>query len=226
MGAEPDELRRDVEQSRAHLAQDVDRLADRVVPGRVARRKADAVQNRFTGVKERVMGTAHSGTGTARGAVRSVADGAGQTAGRVGGAVKDTGDQLGDTARQTPDIVKRQTQGSPLAAGLIAFGAGMLAAALLPTTSAEERAGAGLREHADDLVEPVKQAALESAQNVKEELREPAAEAVGSVQDTAREAVRTTGDKAREAGQESAEGLRATGQEAVTEVRDPHGSSY
>ncbi|MGX1886783.1 IS3 family transposase [Streptomyces sp. NPDC055287] len=100
-----------------------------------------------------------------------------------------------DLAGKAPSQVKRQTQDSPLGAGLIAFGAGMLTAALLPTTEAEERAGQKLREHSDELLEPVKQTVVEAAQEVKEETREPAAQAVEAVKGTAEEAAEATGPR-------------------------------
>ncbi len=68
----------------------------------------------------------------------------------------------------------------------------MLAAALLPPTKAEERAGRQLREHSDQLLDPVKRGAAQAAQDVKEELREPAQEAVDAVKSTAQDAARTT----------------------------------
>ncbi|SHM78364.1 DUF3618 domain-containing protein [Actinacidiphila paucisporea] len=219
MGTEPDELRRDVDQTRAHLARNVDRLADRVVPGRVARRKIDATQSRLSGIKERVMGSAHSGGHTVADTAHGLSDHAGQAAGRVGDAVTGTASTVGDAAQQAPAQIRKQTQGSPLAAGVIAFGAGMLAAALIPATKAEEHVGGHLREHADQLVEPAKQTALQAAQEVREELREPAAEAVQSVKDTATEGARTTGDHARQAGQETADGLRSTARDGIDEVR-------
>jgi len=112
------------------------------------------------------------------------------------------------TASLITSRVTQQTQGSPVAAGIIAFGAGMLAAALLPTTGAEERVGAQLREHSDELLEPVKHTAQDVAQEVKEEMRGPAREAVEAVKNTAQNAARTTKQKAQEAGQETGTGLR------------------
>ncbi|WP_405637897.1 DUF3618 domain-containing protein [Streptomyces sp. NBC_01178] len=207
MGTQPDELKSDVEDTRAHLARNVDRLADKVAPGKAARRKADAAQRRVTRVKERVMGTAGDTTASGR---QSVAD----TAEQAGDAVRHTADQVGRSVRRAPDRVTSRTQGSPVAAGVIAFGAGMLAAALLPTTDAEERVGARLREHSDELLEPVKQ----TAQDVKEDMRGPAAEAVDAVKDTAQDAARTTKQKAQDAGREAGTGLREVGQDAARQT--------
>jgi hypothetical protein len=211
MGTQPDELKSDVEDTRAHLAHNVDRLADKVTPGKAARRKADATQRRITRVKERVMGAASDTTASGK---QGVAD----TAGQAGETVKHTADQVGRSVREAPDRITRQTQGSPVAAGVIAFGAGMLAAALLPTTDAEEHLGAQLREHSDELLDPVKQTAQGVAQDVKEDMRGPATEAVDAVRSTAQDAARTTKQKAQDAGQEAGTGLREVGQDAAREA--------
>ncbi|MET9958121.1 DUF3618 domain-containing protein [Streptomyces sp. NPDC006326] len=212
MGTTPDELRTDVEYRREHLARNVDLLADRMTPRKVARRKVDSMRHRASGVKERVMGSAQDAAQGTSGRLHQAADSVTDTAKDVGGTVQ-------ETVQQAPTQIKRQTQGSPLAAGLIAFGAGMLAAALLPTTEAEERAGAQLREHSDELLEPVKQTAMQAAQEVREELKEPAAQAVESVKSTAQEAVATTTDHAQSAGQETADELRQVSRDTADEVR-------
>ncbi len=219
MGTEPDELRREVDDTWAHLARNVDLLADRMMPGRVACRKIDATHSRLSGMKERVMGTAHSGVGGVADTAHSASGQAGEAVGRVTDAVSGTASSIGDAAQQAPAQIRQQTQGSPLAAGVIAFGAGMLAAALLPATKAEEQLGGQLREHADQFVEPVKQTALQAARDVQDELREPAAQAVQAVKDTAAESARTTGDHARQAGQETAQGLRSTARDGMDDIR-------
>jgi hypothetical protein len=58
----------------------------------------------------------------------------------------------------------RPTQGNPVAAGVIAFGVGLLAASLILATGAEEKAGQQLKDNAGDLIEPVRQPLVESAQ--------------------------------------------------------------
>ncbi|MEU8843154.1 DUF3618 domain-containing protein [Streptomyces roseus] len=216
MGTTPYELRTDVEYRRAHLARNVDLLADKLTPGRVARRKAASVRNGLTGAKERVMGTAHD-------KAQGLADGTGRVADSVAGTAKEAVGSVSETLQQAPEQVTRRTQGSPLAAGIMAFGAGMLAAALLPTTEAEERAGHQLKQHSDQLLEPVKQVAVGAAQEVKEGMSGPAAEAVESVKSTAQEAVANTTDQAQASGTDAARGLREVGRRAADEVRDPGG---
>lgn len=223
MGTEPEELKAQVEDSRARLSHDVDRLADKVAPGKVARRKADATQHRLSSLKERVMG-ATDRTGVQPGQkAQDLAESAGDAAGQAGDTVRHTADQVGRSVQEAPRQVTRQTQGSPLAAGIIAFGAGMLAAALLPASETEERVGSRLREHSDELLQPAKQTAQEAAQDLKEGMRQPAAEAAESVKGTAQDAAEATKQQVRDSGQEAASGLREVGQDAAQEARDQSG---
>ncbi|MFF9899680.1 DUF3618 domain-containing protein [Streptomyces longispororuber] len=179
MGPTPDELRQETEETRAHLSDSVDRLAERISPQRVVRRRASSARHRATAVRDRVMGTAHT------------------TASRTGGTVEDVTGRVREQAGQVPDQLRERTQGSPLAAGLIAFGAGLLTGALLPATNAEARVGRQVREHSPELLEPVRETAREAVRGAGQELREPAREAARAVKDTARDAARSTPPRAR-----------------------------
>lgn len=212
MGTTPDQLRTDVEYRRAHLARNVDLLADKVTPRRVAQRRVSSVRRGLGGVKERVMGTAHE---TAQG----ITDSTGQAVENIADTAREAVGGVSETLQQAPAQARRQTQGSPLAAGLIAFGAGLLAGGLLPSTEAEERAGRHLREHGQVLLEPVKQTALGAVQEVGDEMREPAAEAVESVKSAAQDAVSTTGEQAKDAGRETAGELRRAGRETADQAK-------
>ena len=55
--------------------------------------------------------------------------------------------------------MKRRAQGNPLAAGMIAFGLGMLVSSLIPSTEKEREAVSQLQEN----LEPVKEKASEVA---------------------------------------------------------------
>ena len=101
-------------------------------------------------------------------------------------------------------MVVRQARGNPIAAGLIAFGVGLLAASLLPETETEKRAGAAVAEKSEGLVEQAKEAGKEMAQ----ELKGTAQEAAQSVKDTAREAASNTADQAKESGRTTVDETR------------------
>jgi len=124
MAEEPDRLRQDIERTRASLTRDVDLLAEKTSPTKVARR-------RWTAVKEKVMGSPkharHAASGTTSSAVDTVQD---KTSSAVS-TVQDRAHDATDAVRGAPQAVAVQTQGNPLAAGIIAFGVGMLAATLI-----------------------------------------------------------------------------------------------
>ena len=123
---------------------------------------------------------ASNAAGSVQGAASSAADSVQSAASTAVGAVQ-----------QAPDAVIRQTQGNPLAAGLIAFGVGWLVSSLLPASEKEkqlaQQAETAVKEHKDALLEPAKQA----AQEIGEQLKPAAQQAVESVKSTAQDAATT-----------------------------------
>ncbi|MEV7808125.1 DUF3618 domain-containing protein [Microbispora sp. NPDC088329] len=226
MGASPEEIRAEIEVTRAELAADVDRLADRTSPARIVRRRTDSLRQTAQSVREKVMGvpahatqTVRDQAGEAAGTMREAAAHAGEavrgTAAEAGEMVRHGAQQAAQTVRDTPRQAMRSTQGNPLAAGLIAFGAGLLAASLLPKTSAEERAAVQVKDRAGGMVEPVKQAVQETAQRVGEDARE----AVQQVRDTAAEATRATGEEARDQARQVTEQTRDQARQMTGQAR-------
>ena len=196
MAEEPDRLRQEIENTRASLTRDVDLLAEKTSPTKVA-------QRRWTAVKEKVMGSSEHARHSASDTASTVSDKASSVAGTVSdkassvaGTVSDKASQVGDVAsdkahqaadavRSTPQAITSQTQGNPIAAGIIAFGVGMLAATLIPVSDAEKRAGAQLKENSGDPTDKVKDVASE----MREDLTGTVQEAAGQVKQTAQEAV-------------------------------------
>ena len=131
---------------------------------------------------------------------RSLTDTASQTASQaaesVRGSVRHAGDRAGDTVSDVRSGVREQTEGNPLAAGVIAFGIGWLVSSLLPPseieTQAAQRAGEAAREHAGPVVEEAKQ----SAQEVGHNLQAQAQDAVAQVKDRAQDAAGTVREEA------------------------------
>jgi hypothetical protein len=199
VGTSAEELRRDIETTRSDLGETLDAIGDRVSPGRMMERRKNRVVSSVQSVRDRVMGTA-ADTGQA------VGDAA-------GGAV--------ETLKGTPDTVRHQTQGNPLAAGAIAFGFGVLLASVFPATQKEKQAADQLI----DKAEPLKQELKQTGQEVAEHMKEPAREAVESVKETATQGAQAVGDTARsatvtttQAARDAADTVRA---EAVGESEDP-----
>ena len=159
---------RDIEATRAELTRDIDELTDKVSPQRVIERRKEAVRGRFGSVREKVMGAASSTGGT------------GGT--DVAGSVK-------DKTQSAADSVGSYAQGSPLVAGAVAFGVGLLVAGALPASDAEARAAQQLaetgKEKAAPLVDEAKSVAAEMGQDLKESAQQSAQEVKATAQDSA-----------------------------------------
>ncbi|NJC69480.1 DUF3618 domain-containing protein [Planosporangium thailandense] len=209
MAEEPDRIRDDIERTRATLARDVDRLADRTSPTRVAQRRWTAVKEKVRGVSDKVMGTSYDTTHSVQDMAGQAGDKASYLANRVSDKASDAAGEVADTVRRAPRAVASKTQGNPIAAGVIAFGVGLLAASLIPESDVERRAARQLRDNAGDLVDRVREPLMESAQQVKDEMSGTVREAVGQVKDTAMDAAQTTAQEAKSSAQDAAEQVRS-----------------
>lgn len=209
---DPDEIRRDIERTRAHLSQDVNALADEAKPGNVVRRQVEGVKESAQNLKERVFGSPDDD-----------AYGYGYSSGP---SAMDRAQQLGEDARQSvqqaPRKLKQRTRGNPLAAGLIAFGAGALIGSLIPATRREQQLATDLKDRAQPAVEAVQSAAKDAAEHLKPE----AQQAVQNVKESAAESAQSVAEEGKAQAQDvrdhaasSAEDVRSHGQGAVQEVR-------
>jgi len=208
MAQSPEELRQDIERTRANLGETLEAIGDRVSPGRMVERRTQRVRNRFSSMKEAVMGTAQGAYGAAGDRAASVSGTAQSTA----HGARDAAGTAVEQVREAPQAVRRQTQGNPLAAGLVAFGAGLLVATVLPTTETEQQ----LSQSLTDQLEPLKGHAQQAVQELKEGVTDAASEATTRVKDQAVQAAETVKDQTRTATQEvqsqaqsSAESVRA-----------------
>ncbi len=172
------EKERDIEATRARLARDTDELGDKLSPHRMVQRRTEAAKGRLGSMRDRVMGSASSAGDTVTSAGSSVSSGA-------AGAASTVGDRMGDAAH----MAQARTQGNPLAAGLVAFGAGMVVSALLPPTEKEKQLGEAAvdtaREHGQPVVEEAKSMGQEVGQNLKDSAKEAAEEVTSTAQDSA-----------------------------------------
>ena len=173
MSNDPEQIRREIEHTRSELSDNVNALGDKVNPGSIAKRQVGRVRGAATSVKDAVMGSA--------------ADAA------------DTGQQvattMGDAVSNAPNAVARKAQGSPIAAGLIAFGAGLLVSSLLPASRVEQQAAEKVKDTAQPMVDDLTDTAKEVAGNLKE----PAQQALEEVKSTATDAAATVKDEAASA---------------------------
>jgi Protein of unknown function (DUF3618) len=161
---------------------------------------------------DRVSDTASSAAASVQGAA-STATGAVQDAASTATvAVQDAASTAAGAVQEAPRVLRQQTRGNPLAAGLIAFGAGWLISSLLPATRREQELADQAKQVAQEKVQPVAQ---QVASEVKENLREPAQQAVESVRSTAQDATETVADEGRSAAQD----VQGRAQDAAGTVR-------
>src|SRR5215204_3032375 len=216
---DPDEIRADIERTRAELSDNVDALADTANPKNMAKRQASRVKQAAVGVKEHIMGSSDdpydSGrVGEAKYAVQDKASEAKyavqEKAADAKYALQDRASSVGDAVSNAPAQIKQRARGNPLAAGLIAFGAGLLISGLIPSSQREQEAVSTLQEKA-----------TEAAKEVASSLQEPAQQAAQSVKETAAEGVQTVKDEGTSAKQD----VQGQVQGSAETVRRQRGSS-
>jgi ElaB/YqjD/DUF883 family membrane-anchored ribosome-binding protein len=177
-------VREEIDSTREHLGQTVDAIGDRVLPGRIIERRKETTARSLRGLRDRIMGTAHDTR-------EQLADSAGATV---------------DHLREAPESLAHRTEGSPLAAGGVAFALGFLVAAVWRPTEPERQAVEKMAEAAPELTDDVTQLGREVAGSMKESVKEQAAGAAeelkSSVTDaaTAVKEVATEGESASRAG--------------------------
>ena len=206
---DPDMIRADIERTRGELSRDVNALGEAVSPGAVAKRQAgklgEKVSGAATSVKETVMGKADDMTSSASGTASGLTD-------RASGMASGVGDHASDATH----TARRKTQGNPLAAGVIALGAGWLLGSLVPASQKERAAASTVKEKAQPVVQEAKAVAQESAQNLKE----PAQQSVESLKGTAQDAVETV----KSEGQSAARDVKGSAQDARDTVQEQSGN--
>ena len=183
MAESTDELRNQLDRQRDSIGDTVGQIENRVRPDRILARRRDRARRRFVDLKDRVMGNdepdyrmggswmaadvdrqRHYGDADdSSGGVRDQLSGA-------AGSARDRASQVGDTVGEAPTMMRRQTRGNPAAAGLIAFGTGMLAAALLPESRREQEAARRIQPQ----LESAAAEAGQRGQAVADDMREPA----------------------------------------------------
>lgn len=188
---DPDRIRNEIRMTRSRMDSTLYELEDRVAPSRVAERSKQRLKTRWRSVRDNVMGSVDDLTPSGRDSATS------SSSRGVGDVASDAADQ----ARQAPQRVKEQARGNPLAAGMIAFGVGALASALLPGSDQEQQ----LVEDAADRVDL--QQVRGEVEQVVDDIRQP-------VEERAREGV----EQVRQTAQSEADGLKGDTQQAGQRV--------
>ena len=210
---DPDEIRADIERTRGTLSNDVDDLAESVKPKSVARRQVDKVKDAVGSVTNRVMGSDEDDprSSTVADKTHAAKDAVADKSYAAKDTVSESASEAREAVREAPTTVKRKAQGNPLAAGVIAFGLGMLVSSLIPSSEKERQAVSQLKEN----LEPVKEKASEVAKDVGESLKPPAQEAAESVKTTAQEGV----ESVKQEGQAGAQDVKEQAQDSKETVQ-------
>ena len=195
----PDEIRADIERTRAELSRNVDTLGDTVNPKNIATRQVDRVKDRARNLRDSIMGSPYDPDDRGR-------------AGELQSAVSDKASAVGDAVANAPQLAQQKTRGNPLAAGLIAFGVGLLVSSLIPASRKEQQAVGKLQDNLDPLKQQVSDVAKEMADN----LREPAQQAVESIKSVAADGAANVKGEA----QSAKDDVAAQAQESKDAVQD------
>jgi ElaB/YqjD/DUF883 family membrane-anchored ribosome-binding protein len=135
----PDQIRDDIEQTQRELSANVDALTAKISPQRVVHDKFQRARTAMGSMKERVTGNAAHNSATADGTAAPAASTAQDTASSAKGTVTAATSSAAKTAGTVTAAARRGVQANPVAAVLIAFGAGCLIAALLRSRGRSSR---------------------------------------------------------------------------------------
>jgi gas vesicle protein len=177
MDAEQDQLEQRVRYQRREMEGTLDEIGDRVNPRSVYDRQRRNMRAKVSGWRERLMGSPDYGSDGSSGD------------GRLS--------QAADAVSHAPDAIRQQTRGNPLAAGLVAFGAGLLAGSVMPETDVERRA---VRE-AEPQMRRVAEEAKDVARDIGEDVKESAVHQAEELKETAKESAEHVKESAQESGQ-------------------------
>jgi ElaB/YqjD/DUF883 family membrane-anchored ribosome-binding protein len=233
MSTDPDQIRQDIERTQDEMSGNVDALtsrvgamADKYNPRKAVGHRVNRIRDTFGRARHKVMGTAESVGQTTSGKAGQAQDRATHAAAearhKIGSAPDKARDRATHAAAEArhkigsaPDKAQERIEGSPLAAGLIAFGAGMLVSSLLPASQAERRAVGRVKDVAGQHSDQVKQELRGAGQQMREGLREPAQHAAESVKSTAGQAA----SQVRNEGQRAARDVKEQAQQAGRNVQ-------
>ena len=212
MSTDPDQIRSEIDQTQRELSADVDALTEKISPQRIVERRVRRSRTAMTNVKDKIMGSTSDAYQTAGSATSGVGDRVGARASAARDTVAGTASSAVDTVRSAPDTARRGTQGNPLAAGLIAFGAGWLISSLLPATEPEQQVASQVKDFAVEQGRPVASQLGEAGQQAAQELKESAQQRAEAVKGTAADATsKVTGEAQSAAADVSGQAQQSAG---------------
>ena len=221
MSTDPDQIRSEIDQTQRELSADVDALTDKISPPRIVERRVRRTRVAMTNMRDRIMGSTSDTYQTAGSATSGVAGNVSDRASAARDTVAGAASSAADTVRSAPESIRRGTKGNPLAAGLIAFGAGWLLSSLLPASQPEQQVATQVKDFTTEQGRPVAQQLGQAGQQAAQELRESAQQRAEAVRQTAADAASTVRDEA----QSAASDVKDQAQESADRVREQAGPS-
>lgn len=221
MGKEPDEIRREIEDTRDRMGETVEAIGYRAdVPQRardsVNETKANVVES-VRNAKERVVGSIVGTKESVGGSMSNAADSASSTATATRQSVADTGrsvaTRVGEATPSAEDLRRAGQRGvglaqeNPLGLAIGSVALGFIAGLMVPATRVERQKIGPI---ADQVVEKARDTGQEALDRGKQVAEEAAS--------TARQVAEETKDTAQEAAQQAAEDLKTTAQEQGQEL--------
>lgn len=216
-----EQLRAEAAAHRQSIATDLELMGDRVSPSRIAERRKARLRERVYGMRNTVFGSSERARATGGLGYQQAYGAPTPAAGQLypsqsdssgGQSVSDRASGALDSVKEhTPDSLGEVTEGNPLAAAVVGFGIGMLAASLLPSSPDEQRAANRLQGKLEDTAAELGRTGKEAVENVKPD----AQQAVQDVKDSAKDSV----ESVKSDTQSAAESVKGTAQTKTEEVR-------
>jgi aryl-alcohol dehydrogenase-like predicted oxidoreductase len=192
MGKEPEDIRNEIEETRARMGDTVEALGYKTD---VKSRTKDSISN----AKENVVGKVSEVRDSIVGSASSARD-------NVSSSTPDA-EQLKQNARKAASVAQRNPLG--LALGSVALG--FLAGLSVPSTQIEDERLGPVADQVKDKVRETSQEALDRGKQVAQEVGQTAAQ-------SAQDAAQRVADTAKQSGQEQGQELASSAQEKAQEV--------
>jgi Protein of unknown function (DUF3618) len=194
MGQDPDQIRQEIEDTRAEMSETVEAVGYKAdVPSRAK----DAVSDKVENMKSKVSDTATRAKEAVVGTASKAGDSVSGAASRVGDATP-SGGEVKQKTRQVAGLARE----NPLGLAIGAVAVGLLAGLAVPSTRVED-------ERLGPVADQVKDRVKETGQEALDRGRQVAQEVASSAADTAKEQAQEHGQDLAESATQNAQDLGA-----------------
>jgi hypothetical protein len=206
MGQDPDQIRQEIEDTRAEMSETVEAIGYKAdVPSRAKEKVSEKVDD----VRAKVSDTATRAKEAVTGTTSRVGDAAGGAASRVGEATPSRGEAR-QRARRAAGLAKENPLG--LAVGAVAVG--FLAGLAVPSTRVEDERLGPVADQVKDKVKETGQEALDRGKQVAQEV-------AGTAADTAKQRTQEHGQELADSARQSAQDVNAEARQGTTSPQAP-----